>query len=111
MAALTVTTVTPEGVTPTSNNASASDTVAIDTGKLTLWFIGGAGSDTITIVDSGLTPAGNAGTSDSFALPSGSSSFRAVTIPSALQNSSGVVTITHSAPTGVTVYALKNYAA
>jgi hypothetical protein len=108
MAALTVTTV-GSGAAPTVNSASASDTVTIDSGALILWFIGGAGSNNVTIDDSGLTPGGNSPVDPTFTLPSGSSAFRTVKIPSVFQNSSAVVTITNSAPTGVTVYALRIY--
>jgi hypothetical protein len=108
MAALTVTTV-GSGAAPTPNTPSASDTVTIDSGALILWFIGGAGSNTVTIDDAGVTPGGNSPVDPPFTLPSGSTNFRTVKIPSTYQNSSGVVTITNSAPTGVVVYALRVY--
>lgn len=111
MAALTITTVTGALTTPTSNNASASDTVAIDSGLLTLLFLGGAGADTITITDAGLTPGGSASSASAItvSLSSGSSNLKVVKIPSVWQNSSNVVTITHSASSGVTCYAFKYY--
>lgn len=111
MAALTPITATSAFTTATPLSVSASDTVAIDTGLLTLLFQGGAGSDTITVTDAGLTPGGTAASAAAItvSLSSGATNFKVIKVPSAWQNSSGVVTITHSAPTGVVCFPLKYY--
>jgi hypothetical protein len=109
MAAYTLTTVVRAGGTPTTNACSSSDTVAITPGYLLiLWFTGGAGSDTVTVTDSGLTAAGNAGVSQTVVVPSGATSFKTVYVPTSAQNTStAAVTIAHSAPTGVAAFCLQ----
>jgi len=111
MAALTPITTTQALATATPLAVSASDTVAIDTGLLVLLFQGGAGADTITVTDAGLTPGGSAASASAItaSLSSGATNFRVVKVPSTWQNSSGVVTITHSAPTGVVCFPFKYY--
>jgi hypothetical protein len=108
MALLTSQTVTPEGITPAAGAAvSASDTVDVSALGTYGWieFLGGAGSDTITIVDSSKSAAGNVAVGDTIVLPSGSSNRRVVRLPRELADSNSIITITHSAPTGV-VYSL-----
>lgn len=109
MAALTLSTIGVAGTTPTPNTPTASDTVAVNAGYLLILFIlGGAGSNTVTVTDSGLTAAGNAGVSQTVAVPSGSTNFRTIKVPSAAQlASAGTVTIASSAPTGCVVYAMQ----
>jgi hypothetical protein len=87
--------------TPTYTAVSASDTVTVDAAGLILHVKGGSGSDTVTITDPGLTPAGSAGTSPTFAVPATTGDRMYKLYPS-LANSSGIITIAHSAPTGVT---------
>jgi hypothetical protein len=88
--------------TPTYTAASASDTVIADAGGLILHVKGGAGSDTITLTDPGLTPSGSTATNPSFVLPA-TTGDRMYRLTPSLQNSSNIITIAHSAPTGVTV--------
>lgn len=87
--------------TPAYVAASASDTVQADPGGLILHVKGGSGSDTVTITDAGATPFGSAATNPTFVLPA-TTGDRMYKLPISLQNSSGIITIAHSAPTGVT---------
>jgi len=109
MAALTITTVTDEGVTGTYAAMSASDT--IDANALgdygVLLVKGGAANSTVTITDNSLAPTGNAAVSDSKLVPltTGHECFR---IRRALQNpATGLITVTNSAPTSVTYLLLR----
>ncbi len=88
--------------TPTYAAAAASDTVAADPAGLILHVKGGAGSDTVTLTDPGLTPSGSAATNPSFVLPA-TTGDRMYRLGPSLANSSGIITIAHSAPSGVTV--------
>jgi hypothetical protein len=74
----------------------------VDPAGLILHVKGGAGSDTVTLTDPGLTPSGSAATNPSFAVPATTGDRMYKLYPS-LANSSGIITIAHSAPTGVTV--------
>lgn len=84
---------------------SASDTVAVDPSGLIYEVInGGASPDTVTIVDPGATPAGNPGTATGTSVAAGTR--REWVLYPSYQNSSGIITITHSNTTTVT-YNLK----
>lgn len=110
MAALVVSTVGKAGTTPTPNTPTASDTVAIDSGLTLLFILGATGSNIVTVTDSGLTPAGNAGVSQTVTVPSGGTNFRTIQIPGSAQNSStSAVTVANSAPTGAVIYVLRVY--
>ena len=109
MAALTITTATDEGITGAYAAMSASDT--IDANALgdygALLVKGGSGSSTVTITDNSLAATGNVAVSDSKAVPAttGHEVFR---IRRALQNpTTGLITVTNSAPTGVTYLLLR----
>lgn len=109
MAALTITTVADEGTTGTYAAVAASDTIDVaalgDYGVLLVK--GGAGSDTVTITDNSLAPTGNVAVSDSKAVAAttGHECFR---VRRNLQNSTtGLITVTHSAPSGVTYLLLR----
>ena len=88
---------------------SGSDTVdtgALGTaGALLIVINGNASSDTVAITDSGVTPAGSAGTSTGGAVAA--STMRGFYIsPRAVNNSTGVVTVTHTVTSSVTCYLL-----
>jgi len=104
MTLLTIQTV-DEFATPSAPAAvSASDTIDVNslgTNGLVI-FLGGAGSDTITIVDSGKSAAGNVAVADTVSLSSGASNRKWYRPRRELADANGIITITHSAPTGVT---------
>lgn len=105
MAALSATTPTAAGVVYTGAAVAASDTIASSIlGTLGAYLVvinGGGSSDTVTISDSGLTPAGNAATAGTVAVANGVT--KAIYIsPKAVNPSTGVVTIAHSFTTSVT---------
>jgi hypothetical protein len=105
MAALTATQPTAAGVTYTPAAVSSSDTIASSfLGSLGAYLIvinGGGSSDTVTISDSGLTPAGNAATAGTVAVANGVTKVIYIS-PRAVNLSTGVVTIAHSFTTSVT---------
>lgn len=87
--------------TPTYAAVAASDTVPADSAGLILHVKNGGGSsDTVTLTDPGLTPAGSAATNPSFSVPNGQE--RMYRLSDRLQNSSGIITIGHSFTTSVT---------
>jgi hypothetical protein len=81
---------------------SASDTITADPQGLVLEVINGGGSpDTVTVVDPGSSPAGNAvGTNPSQSVTNGTR--RHFRLGPQYANSSGVITVTHSFTTSVT---------
>lgn len=84
---------------------SASDTFVADSRGLILEVINGGGSpDTVTVVDPGLTAAGSAATNPSASVAAGAR--REFLLGSQFQNTSGIITVTHSFTTSVT-YNLK----
>ena len=103
MAALAFTTVTPEGVTAAPAAVSASDTIDMNSGgsHVILELIGGAGSNNWVVVDASKSDAGNVAVSDTGTLPSGANR-RHIRIPREAADANGIVTVTNSAPTGVT---------
>ena len=106
MALLTITTIADEGTSVVYAAVAASDTIDVNSlGSYGYLLVkGGSGSDTVTVVDSSKSDAGNVAVSDSKAVPAttGLEGFR---IRRELADANGIVTVTHSAPTGVT-YAL-----
>lgn len=106
MAALTTWTPSVTATTTAPTAVSASDTIAESQfgpiGVEARVVNGGASSDTVTVVDPGSTPLGNAGTSKTYAV--GNGTFAKFLIPRAAINSStGVATVTHSYTTTVTI--------
>lgn len=109
MAALTVTTPTAAGVAWSPQAVSASDTIAQAAigprGAFLIVINGGASSDTVTIVDSSLTPAGNASANLTNAVANGTT--EVMFIPSNAYNSAtGNITVQHSFTTSVTCVVL-----
>lgn len=88
--------------TPTYAAVAASDTVPADPAGLILHVknVGGS-SDTVTLTDPGLTPAGSVAANPSFSVPA-TTGDRMYMLSSSLQNSSGIITISHSFTTSVT---------
>lgn len=109
MGALVAITPTNAGTASTGATVAASDTIAqsvMGPRGATLEIINnGAGTDTITISDSGSTPAGNALASGALTgitvANAGASKVFDISVEQA-NPSTGLVTITHSQPTGVT---------
>src|SRR5262245_24381114 len=105
MAALTPINPTAAGIAWSPASVSASDTIsqaALGTrGALLFVNNGGASSDTVTISDSSLTPAGNAATNLTNAVANGTAEIMYIP-PSTVNLSTGVTTITHSTTTSVT---------
>lgn len=84
---------------------SASDTINADPRGVILEVInGGASPDTVTVVDPGLTAAGSSATNPSASVAAGAR--REFFLGPQFQNSSGIITVTHSFTTSVT-YNLK----
>ena len=107
MTLLTVQTV-DEFATPAALAAvSASDTVDINSlgGYGAIIFYGGAGSDTITIIDSSKSLAGNVAVADTVSLSAGATNRKWYRLRRELADANSFITMTHSAPTGV-VYEL-----
>lgn len=107
MALLTATRPTSVGVVATATAVSASDTIAqADLGSRGAYLLvinGGGSPDTVAVSDSGVTPAGNAGTSSGGAVTNGTNKAFYID-PSAVNTSTQVVTVTHSFTTSVTCY-------
>lgn len=105
MALLTATRPTAAGAAWTPVAVAASDTIsAADLGALGAFLVvinGGGSSDTVAIVDGGLTPAGNAGASAGGAVANGTTEVFFVS-PRAVALATGLVTVTHSFITSVT---------
>lgn len=105
MALLTATQPTAAGVAWTPAAVSASDTISAASlgtrGAYLVIINGGGSSDTVTVVDASLTPAGNAATNQTNAVANATS--EAMFIPPQTVNlSTGVTTVTHSFTTSVT---------
>lgn len=105
MALLTATRPTAAGVAWSPAAVSSSDTIsASDLGTLGAHLViinGGGSSDSVTVSDAGLTPAGNAATTPANAVANGTSEVMYIS-PKAVNPSTGVVTVTHSFTTSVT---------
>lgn len=108
MAALSATTPTLAGTVTAGAAVAASDTIAQSVmGSLGVYLLitnAGAGVDNVTISDAGLTPAGNPLPSGNMALDAVSTGTSQIYIirPAQVNPSTGLVTVAHSQPTGVT---------
>jgi len=105
MALLTATRPTAAGVTIAGAAVSASDTIqASDLGSLGAILIvlnGGASPDTVTVSDSGLTPANNSASPAGVAVTNATNKAFYIS-PKAVNPTTQVVTVTHSFITSVT---------
>lgn len=105
MALLTATRPTAAGVAYTPAAVSSSDTISSsDLGSLGAYLIvinGGGSPDTVTVSDSGLTPAGNAATAGTNVVANGVTEVMYIS-PRAVNPSTGDVTVAHSFTTSVT---------
>jgi hypothetical protein len=105
MALLTATRPTAGGTTIAGAAVSASDTIAAaDLGSLGAYLIvmnGGASPDTVTVSDSGVTPANNPASVTGVSVTNGTN--KAIYIsPRQVNTTTQVVTVTHSYTTSVT---------
>ena len=88
--------------TPTYSAVAASDTVQADPAGLILHVKNAGGSsDTVTVTDASLTPAGSTSVNPTFAVPA-TTGDRMYKLSPLLANSSGIITIAHSFTTSVT---------
>lgn len=105
MAALTATTPTNTGATTSGSAVAASDTIARSImgpkGCYLEVINGGGSSDSITISDSGSTPAGNSPGTVAGSVANGASKVFHVK-PEQVNPATGNVTVTHSFTTSVT---------
>ena len=115
MAALTAITPTLAGATSTAAAVAASDTIAAEQlgpfGAYLEIINAGAGTDTITISDASLTRAGNALTSGAvtgLTVANGGACKSFLLRPEQVNGTTGLITVTHSQPTGVTYKLTKN---
>jgi hypothetical protein len=106
MALIAAQTIAATGTVVTFTAVNASDTFVGDDRQVLHVKNGGGGSINVTLVDSGLTPAGNAGTSQVVAVGAGAE--KEIAVPRSLQNTSGICTVNYSGTTTVTA-ALKKY--
>lgn len=111
MALLAVQSMTAAGLTPaTVSAAGGGDTVALasSTDDRTFLFVnnGGGSPITVTVADPGATPAGNAGTPPAISVAAAAVKY--IPIPfAAINATTGLVAITYSAVTTVTVAAIR----
>jgi hypothetical protein len=105
MALLTATRPTSVGVAWTPAAVAASDTISSnDLGSLGAYLVvinGGGSPDTVAISDSGVTPAGNAGTASGSAVTNATTEVFYIS-PRAVNPATSLVTVTHSFTTSVT---------
>jgi len=105
MALLTATRPTAAGVAWSPAAVSASDTIAAaDLGTAGAYLViinAGGSSDTVTVSDASLSPAGNAATPGTNAVANAASEVMYIS-PRAVNLTTGVVTVTHSFTTTVT---------
>jgi len=105
MALLTATRPTAAGVAWSPAGVSSSDTIAAsDLGTLGAYLViinGGASPDSVTVSDSGLTPAGNAATTVANVVTNGTTEVMYIS-PRAVNPTTGVVTVAHTFTTTVT---------
>ena len=103
MAVITPQAVNSAGATPTYAAASASDTVDVSALNDRVWLQvknAGGTQDVVTIVDAGVSPAGNSGVDPTVTVPI-TTGDKVVRLRSDLA-ASGVITIQHSFTTSVT---------
>jgi ApbE superfamily uncharacterized protein (UPF0280 family) len=105
MALLSPTQPTAAGVAWSPAAVSASDTIAASSlgtrGAYLVIINGGGSSDTVTVVDASVTPAGNAATNLTNAVANGTTEVMFIP-PATLNTSTLVTTVTHSFTTSVT---------
>jgi len=105
MALLTAITPTAAGVVWSPAAVSASDTIAAaDLGTKGAYLVvinGGASPDTVTVVDAGLTPAGNAATNLTNSVTNATTEIMYIP-PTVVNLATGLATVTHSFTTTVT---------
>jgi len=103
MAALTPQAVNDTGATPSYTAISASDTVTITGLGPAVWLHiknTGGSPNTCTVVDAGVSPAGNSGVDDAYTIPA-TTGDKLIRLKDVLA-ADGVITITNSATTGGT---------
>lgn len=107
MALLTAIRPVAAGTTWTGTAVAASDTISVsDLGSLGAYLVvtnAGASPDTVAISDSGLTPAGTAGTATGSAVANATSKVFYIS-PRQANFTTGLVTVTHSFTTSVTCF-------
>jgi len=107
MAALTSFQPTAPGTVATAGTVSSSDTISQtqlgSRGAYLLIINAGASPDTVAISDGGATPAGNAGTSSGGTVTNATNKVFFIS-PYAFNQSTGLVTVTHTFTTSVTYY-------
>lgn len=111
MALLTLQTMTAAGLVPTTVSAAGGgDTVALaattDVGSFLQVTNGGGSPITVTLADPGATQAGNAGTATPQSVAAGATKFFPL-LPALINPSTGLINITYSAVTTVTVAAIR----
>ena len=111
MALLTLQTMTAAGLVPTTTAAAGGgDTVALASATDSTSYLqvtNGSGSPiTVTLVDPGATPAGNTTTAPAVSVAAGATKLFPLN-PALVNPSTGVINITYSAVTTVTVAAIR----
>lgn len=111
MALIPLQTMAAAGLAPTTQAAIiGGDTVALASAtddKSFLQVTNGGGSPiTVTLTDPGATPAGNAGTATAQSVAAGATKFFPL-LPALVNASTGLVSISYSAVTTVTVAAIR----
>lgn len=105
MALLTATSPTNNGTTTTPAAVAVSDTISSASmsskGCILKVINGGGSSDTVAITDASLTPAGSVATNPGSAVANGTSKTFWIR-PEQVNQSTGLVTVTHSFTTSVT---------
>jgi hypothetical protein len=105
MALLTAQTVTKAGTTPTYSAVNSTDTVAVATGVLQFLHVknANAGACTVTLTDSGTTPAGSAATSPTVVVPLTVGDKMIGPLPNSLASTAtGLISIGYSLTSSVT---------
>lgn len=108
MALLTPQTIVKTGLAPSYGAVTSSDTITADSDRLFLHVKNtGGGADTVTIDDAGFTPGGSAAADPTVVVPA-TTGDRMIYIPQSCVNpATGLVTVLHSATTGVTCALLR----
>lgn len=102
MALLTQQQITTTGLAPVYTAVNASDTVLAGSSLFLHVKNAGGSADTVTLVDSGVTPGGSAGTSPTVSVPA-TTGDRMIAIPASFANTgTGLVTVQHSSTASVT---------
>lgn len=111
MAALPLQTMTAAGLAPSTTSAGGSgDTVALASATDDRSFLqvtnGSASPITVTLADPGVTPAGNSGTATAVSVAASATKLFPLS-PALVNPSTGVINITYSSSTTVTVAAIR----